>query len=146
MRTRAVIIAGTVSAMTLLSGCAINQKVTPVSTNLEKKICIIDNPAVKNGFLAEYRAALSMKGYASEVLPQSASITDCQVTSAYTASWRWDLALYMAYAEINIYSGGKLAGNAKYDSLSGGANLGKFINASEKIRELVNQLIPGGSG
>lgn len=146
MHARAMIVAGTVSFMALVSGCAINQKVTPVSSNIEKKICIIDNPAVRNGFLAEYRNALLMKGYASEVLPPAASLSDCQVTSTYTANWRWDLALYMAYAEINIYSAGKLVGHAKYDSQGGSANLGKFINASEKIRELVNELIPSNAG
>lgn len=143
MNASAKILAGT--AMIFLSGCAINQKITPVSVGLEKNICIIDNPAVKNSFLEEYRGTLLNKGYSSKMLPQSASISDCQVVSTYTANWRWDLALYMTYAEINIYSGGKLAGSAKYDSMSGSANLGKFINAREKIRELVDQLIPGGA-
>lgn len=60
--------------------------------------------------------------------------------STYTANWRWDLALYMAFADLRIFTNGKQAGQATYDSLSGGANMSKFIKADEKIGELVDQL------
>jgi hypothetical protein len=52
----------------------------------------------------------------------------------------------MAYAEINVFVDGKPSGQAKYDSQSGGANMGKFIAAEKKIAELVDQLFPGGAG
>jgi hypothetical protein len=62
------------------------------------------------------------------------------MTSTYTANWRWDLALYMAFAEIIVYAEGTKVGSAVYDSLHGGANMNKFINAEAKIRELVDEL------
>lgn len=129
-----------------LSGCAIHQTVNPVERFTDKEVCIIESPAVKAGFLEAYKRSLSAKGYLVRQLPSSASIAECNITSTYNAHWRWDLALYMAYAEIKVYSGGKPIGEAKYDSQRGGANMGKFIDADKKIDELVNQLFPGGAG
>ena len=77
-----------------------------------------------------------------KILPESASVNDCQVASTYTAKWRWNLALYMAYAEINVFKDGEKAGGAVYDSQRGGANMGKFIDADAKIKELTNQVFP----
>jgi hypothetical protein len=79
-------------------------------------------------------------------LPATASIIDCPITSTYTANWRWDLAIYMAYADIKIYNGGKVIGEANYDATRAGLNGGKFIDADKKINELVDQLFPGGAG
>ena len=123
-------------------GCAIHQHVQPVPKLDSREICIVKNPNVREGFLAAYQAALAEKGLRTKLLDQSALPDACPVTSTYTANWRWDLALYMAFADIAVYSNGRKVGRAVYDSLGGGGNLGKFINAEEKIRELVNQLFP----
>jgi hypothetical protein len=125
----------------LLGACAITQNVSPVEPFDGKEICVIENPAVvQAAFLPTYQKKLEGKGYTVRVLPADAKVTDCPVTSTYTANWRWDLALYMAYADLRIFTNGKQAGQATYDSLSGGANLGKFIKADEKLGELVDQL------
>lgn len=129
-----------------LCGCAIHQNVKPVAQLEDKEVCIIESPSVKTGVLEAYKRTLLAKGYQVKQLPPSASVVDCGITSTYTASWRWDLALYMAYAEIKVYQGGKAIGEAKYDSQRGGANMGKFIDADKKINELVNQLFPGSDG
>jgi hypothetical protein len=127
----------------VLGGCAIHQRVDPVMIRTEsREICVIENPDVRRGFLEEYRRALVAKSYQTKVLDKSASTTDCPLTSTYTANWRWDLALYMAYAEITVYANGGKIGRALYDSLGGGGNLAKFISAETKIRELVDQLFP----
>jgi hypothetical protein len=130
----------------LFTGCAINQTVKPVEHFADKKVCIINNPAVKEGFMASYRQALETKGYVAQPMPADASIVECPITSTYVANWRWDLALYMSYAEIKVYNGGKPVGQAIYDANRAGLNTGKFINADKKIQELVDQLFPGGAG
>ncbi|HIV69753.1 MAG TPA: hypothetical protein H9903_02355 [Candidatus Aquabacterium excrementipullorum] len=137
---------GTIIAITTLSGCAIHQTVKPVDRFDDKEICIIDNPAVRTGFVEAYKRALTTKGYVVKRLPPSSSIVECRITSTYNATWRWDLALYMTFAEIKVYNNGKPIGEAKYDSQRGGANMGKFIDADKKINELTNQLFPGGAG
>lgn len=134
-------------AVTLaISGCAIHQKVSPVEHFQVKQICIIENSAVREGFLSTYRLTLAEKGYEVRVIPKFASPSDCAITSTYTANWRWDLALYMAYAEIKVYNNGKLAGEAVYNALGGGANPNKFVRGEEKIKELVNELFPRRAG
>lgn len=127
-----------------LTGCAITQNVKPVDGFEGREICIVVNPAVsQQGFLATYQRVLTVKGYQVRQLPVGSSLTACPVTSTYTANWRWDLALYMAYADIKVYSNGQQSGQATYDALMGGANMGKFIKGEAKIEELVNQLFPG---
>jgi len=126
-----------------LTGCSIVQTVTPVDRLKSREICIINNPAVSQpGFLTTYERLLQNKGLSTRLLDPGASITDCKVTSTYTANWRWDMALYMAYADIKVYVDGQQSGHAEYNALEGGGNMGKFIRAEEKIEELVNLLFP----
>lgn len=134
---------GTALSIALISGCTITQTVNPVPPLDTNQICIIDNTAVRQGFGDAYKRALESKNYAVKVLPSSSALTECTVSSTYTANWRWDLAMYMAYAEINVFKDGQKFGNAVYSSMSGGANMGKFINAESKIKELVDLLYPG---
>ena len=131
------------AAVACLSGCAIHQSVKPVERFEAKEVCVVENAAVKFDFLASYRKALESRGFVVRMLPATAPLRECQITTTYTANWRWDLAMYMAYAEIKVYNNGQPAGDAIYDSLRGGANMGKFINGDAKIAELVNQLFPG---
>ena len=107
---------------------------------------MISNPAVRPGVIAAYRRVLGEKGYTVRELPQSAAITECKVTSTYTANWRWDMAMYMSYAEFRVFVDGREKGVAIYDSRSGSANPAKFIEGDKKIAELINQLFPGGAG
>lgn len=130
-----------------LSGCAIHQTVKPMDALDDAQVCIVANPAVKMpGFLDTYRRVLQQKGYQVKMLEPNSSLVECRVTSTYTANWRWDMAMYMAFADIVVYKDGKPDGRATYDSMHGGANLKKFIRGEEKIEELVNKLFPQGPG
>ena len=89
-----------------------------------------------------FKKALEGRGFAVNILPVNSALRACPVTVTYTANWRWDLAMYMAYAEIKVFNNGQPAGEAVYDSLNGGANMSKFIKGEDKIVELVSQLFP----
>jgi hypothetical protein len=130
------------SLAVVTAGCAIQQTVKPVQGIQGREICVIENRAVRAGFIDAYRRSLASRGYVVRLLPASATTTDCAVTSTYNATWRWDLALYMAVAEIRVYSAGRQVGEARYDSEGGSAALAKFIDAEKKIEELVSQLFP----
>ncbi len=130
----------------LLAGCAIHQNVRPLDAFEDTQVCVIKNPAVRPSVMAAYRKVLSDKGYTVRELPESAAITECRVTSTYEANWRWDLAMYMHFAQFRVFVDGKEKGVATYDATHGGANMAKFIDADKKIAELVNQLFPGGAG
>jgi len=132
--------------LVLLAGCAIHQNVRPVDAAGDGQVCVINNPEVRPGVMAAYRKVLGDKGYTVRELPPTAAITDCKVTSTYRANWRWDLAMYMHFAEFRVFVDGKERGLAVYDATHGGGNPNKFIDADKKIAELINQLFPGGAG
>lgn len=124
-----------------LSACSITQEIEPAEISKGKELCIIENTDVREGFLTEFKSVLAGRGIANRVVNASSVPADCEWTATYTANWMWDLAIYMAYAEIKIFHNGSLDGQAQYDSRRAGANMGKFIDAEEKIRELVNELM-----
>ena len=127
-----------------LSSCTIVQNVTPYRSSDIQEICIIEDPAVRAGFLRAYKRALREKGYKIKILEEHANLDDCKLTSTYMGRWKWDVALYMALAEIKIFRNGEKVGEAIYDSRKGsfaGGGFKKFINGEEKIYELVNLLL-----
>lgn len=125
----------------LMTSCSINQNIEPSQITQENELCIIENRAVREGFLKEYKLALSKKGIPYRVVNESSVPESCQWTSTYIARWTWDLALYMSYTEIKVFHNGSLDGKALYDSTRGGANMSKFIDAETKIQELVDELM-----
>lgn len=127
-------------ATLLLASCTINQSVEPADISSDAVVCIVENPAVREGFLAELESILDEKRVNYRVVDKQGSLA-CEWTATYLARWNWDLALYMSYAEIKVYRNGQLDGEAVYDASGGGANFGKFIDSEPKIRELVESLI-----
>ena len=126
----------------LLTGCAIKQDVEPAPTTQGSEICIIENPDVRATFLEVYRRELEKKGFKTRVIPTTSTLFDCPQTSRYTANWRWDFALYLAFVDISVYEDGKRVGHVVYDSLQGEFNFGKFVHGETKIVELIDQLFP----
>lgn len=129
-------------AFLALTGCSIQQTVKPVKSLDVTQICIVSNPSVRASFSDKLQSLLSLRGFDVRMLTSGTPVKACPISLTYTASWRWDLALYMAHAQINVFEQGLPAGDAVYDARSGGGSLGKFINADQKIEELVNQLFP----
>jgi hypothetical protein len=130
------------SCLVGLSACAIKQDVRRASSLTEREICVTQNAAVRRTFEESLNKSLRSQGYAVKSVPADSAVTVCPVTITYTASWRWDLALYMAYAEIRVFNAGREEGRAIYDSTRGGGNMGKFIDAEKKVDELVRELVP----
>ena len=124
-----------------LSGCTISQHVEQADISSNAEVCIIKNDAVREGFLPELEKVLHEKGIKYVVTDSQYANQNCEWTATYTARWSWDLAIYMSYAEIKVFKNGVLDGKAVYDSTRGGMNMGKFIDAEPKIRELVEQLM-----
>jgi len=125
----------------MFSACSIKQEVKPVKIMDNKKICIIEDKAVREGFLETYRKVLTEKDFSVKLLDKDAALDSCKLVSTYMGKWSWDLAIYLSYAEIKVYEDGKIIGSVLYDSTSGGGNIfKKFVNGENKITELVNQL------
>ena len=129
----------------VINGCSIRQTVKPVELSGQPmEICIIKTEKVRPAFLDAYSDALKAKSVQVRTIGESANLNDCTITSTYTAHWGWDLAMYMKYAEIKVYRGVALVGLAVYDATWGGGRPDKFINAENKIHELVDQLFSTG--
>lgn len=128
-----------------LAACSIKHEVKPVSgVDAGQEICVVEAPAVREGFLREMRASLERRGFTTRMLSPGASPRSCPVVVTYLARWSWDVTIYMSLAEITVYRDGRVEGTAKYDSTRGSANLGKFIDAEKKVNELVAELFPAG--
>ena len=106
------------------------------------KICVVEDKSVREGFLPAMRAALEARGMQVTVVASIAEAHTCPLYATYVANWRWDLAMYLAYAKITVFKDTTELGSATYDALLGGGRPDKFIDADTKIRELVNQLFP----
>jgi hypothetical protein len=129
----------------VINGCSIRQTVKPVELSGQPmEICIIKNEKVRPAFLDAYTDALKAKSVKVRTIGESASLNECTMTSTYTAHWGWDLAMYMKYAEIKVYRSPALIGLTVYDATWGGGRPDKFINAENKIRELVDELFSTG--
>lgn len=128
----------------VVSGCAITQDITP--SPLEQRaqeLCLVRNSeVVQDGFHDVYVRVLERKGFKVRTLPDKSPTTACPLVATYEAIYRWDMAIYLARADLRFWADGKEAGRAVYDSLSGGANMNKFIRTEPKLTELVDQLFP----
>ena len=103
----------TISLALAVSGCSITQNIEPAEITNGSELCIIENVDVRAGFLKEFEAVLSSKGIPHRVVKESSVPESCEWTSTYVARWKWDLALYMSYAEIKVFHKGSLDGEAK---------------------------------
>lgn len=135
------ILLAVITASVVMSGCSIQQTIEKAELEKEAELCIVENSAVRKGFLAEFKTVLTSMNIPHRMVNASSIPASCEWTTTYVARWTWDLALYMSYAEIKVFRQGNLDGEAIYDSTHGGANMSKFIDAETKIRELVNELM-----
>jgi hypothetical protein len=125
-----------------VGGCAITQEVTPVKLGQPTQdLCLVRNSeVVQDGFHDVYVQVLERKGFRVRSLPDKTPVDACPLLATYEAIYRWDMAIYLARADLRVFAEGKEAGRAVYDSLSGGANMNKFIRTEPKLTELVAQL------
>jgi hypothetical protein len=132
------------AAAFLLAGCAITQQVTPFkSAQRSQDLCLVRNSeVVQDGFHDVYVRVLERKGFTVKTLADKSPVASCPLLATYEAIYRWDLAIYLARADLRVFTDGQEAGRALYDSLSGGANMNKFIRTEPKLTELVDQLFP----
>jgi hypothetical protein len=128
----------------LISGCSIKQTVTPAALSIEQpqEICLIPAEGLRAGFNATYTTELKNKGFHTRELPAGSPPSVCALSTTYIGEWSWDLALYMTYANIQVFENGRRVGQAEYDANWGGGRPDKFINAQNKIIEMTQQLFP----
>jgi hypothetical protein len=122
-----------------LSGCSISTTVKPIETQISN-LCIKQNPKVfMDGFLPELKTQIEQHNIRTIIVDEF-SKAECTNKLEYTASWAWDLAMYLTYAELNVYENTTLIGQATYDARWGGGRLDKFGSTANKLKTLVDPL------
>lgn len=127
----------------LASACTITTHVDPVPPGTIASLCIRENPAVwSKEFLPALRAELARHGIATTVHDGPLPPT-CIRRLEYEAQWKWDVALYLRYADIRIYDGDALVGRATHDARDAFARLDKFGPTKDRLAKLVDALLAG---
>jgi hypothetical protein len=133
-------ILGSVVLSLMLGGCAITTTVKPLANAKVSPLCIKKNPKVlMDGFLPELESQISSYGITTRSFVETLPI-ECVRSLEYTANWRWDMAMYLSYAELKIYENTTLIGEAVYDARSGSGRLDKFGTTAEKLKTLTEPL------
>ena len=127
--------------ITITSGCAITQKVSPIETNPTiTTVYIQKNPNVRmDGLLPEIVQQLTTLGFKVETFDTTRP-KEATHWMIYTANWNWDMAMYLTYFKATLMEEGKILGSAEYDARRGGGNMGKFGKTAEKVRPLLIEL------
>ncbi|WP_028115238.1 Sbal_3080 family lipoprotein [Ferrimonas senticii] len=136
-----------------LSGCAARQDITGFTQPQKPtEVCIAKHDAVRDGFLRAMERGFAANGTTTKVISASypqkhaayqpqisdADKQQCQVIAYYTANWAWDLATYLAYANIWVTDNQQNPlGQASYRT---GGGLDKFIDAEAKVIELISSM------
>lgn len=141
MKLTHLAIAALAATALTLTGCAITQNVRPVTTAQIPMLCIKKNPAVMmSEFVTELESQVRAKGIQTRTYEGDASPAGCKHRLEYTANWRWDLAMYLVFADLRVYEDDLLIGQANYDARAGGARMDKFGATATKLKGLVDEL------
>lgn len=125
----------------LASACSIIKTVEPVKGAPITGVCVLDNPQIlMDEFQPEMIRQIQAKGIPARVYTGERP-TECSHYLEYTASWRWDMAMYLTYTEMRVYDARGLAGQAIYDARRGAGRLDKFGKTADKIRPLIDELL-----
>ena len=148
-------VAATVVLGVGLAGCSAKQEITRLQTT-PQYVCIVKHEAVREGVLETIESNFASRGIRTTVVAgiyekkhsmweprfYLEQVKQCDALLFYVANWSWDLATYMSFANIWMTSadGSRRTAQATYDASQVlGAN--KYIKASPKIQDLMNQLL-----
>ncbi len=125
--------------LSLGSGCSINQRIDPVPEKLST-LCVEKNDDI---FMSDYLGTLE-KELASLNVPTktiaASESSKCQDVLRYKANWKWDIVMFLQYANFSVFKGDNRIGYGEYNAAGGGLNLSKFGSTEEKIRPILAEL------
>ncbi|TVK95348.1 hypothetical protein AYJ01_00750 [Shewanella algae] len=149
----------TAAAMVALSGCTAKQQITHIgATAKPSNVCIVKHDAVRDGVLSAIQSQVKSYGIQPIVIQGNyvlqhnmwqpywqipeAQAANCQSMLFYVANWSWDITTYMYFANLWMTdsSGQNVIAQATYDAGSV-VSPNKWIDAEDKIRELVSKMV-----
>ena len=112
-----------------------------MSHPIDSTLCIEENDDVwSKQFLPALRQSFERHGVRTSVY-RGERPADCRYHATYVAKWRWDMATYLGYADIQVYDGDQVIGRVLYDAGGGTASLGKFGSTMSKVDPLVDEML-----
>jgi hypothetical protein len=133
--------ASLVLAALAVAGCTITTHVDPLPAGPLASVCIRENPLLwSKQFLPALRGELARHGIATTVYGDAPPAA-CNRRLEYEAEWKWDVAVYLRYADLRVYDGDALVGRATYDARGAFARLDKFGRTEDRLRTLVDALV-----
>jgi hypothetical protein len=124
----------------LAAGCSITTRVDPVPEGVIPSLCVRENEALwSKQFLPTLREQLGRHGIETTVY-QGDRPPGCRYHLEYEAQWKWDLAVYLAYADVRLYDDGVLVGRGTYDA-RGSGRLDKFGRGDERLARLLDGVL-----
>lgn len=130
----------TLLSLLILTGCGKMDVVNQPAIGIAEapKICIIESPQVRQGFIQAIQSWLTKEGIAYQVLPANSDIEECEWALRYYGLWSWDLALFLSNAEITAYHNGKQVGQEKL--IVGQWDANKFEKGEIRIHKMMDML------
>ena len=127
----------------IIAGCGVKHKYKAADgINQAIQICIVNNPATKEGFQNTMVSWLKRNNYEVKLLPQGSNLSECEWTLTYYGKWSWDATIYLSDAEIIAYHNGQRVAESKFH-VSGGAfsfNPNKYGAAESRVQTMMSNL------
>ncbi len=124
-----------------LAACTITTHVDPVPAKSLSAVCIKENDQVwSKEFLPTLQAEFSRYGIQT-VVYQGTCPAECRHHVEYTASWYWDVAVYLQYADVRVYDNDNLIGRATYDARNAWARPDKLGSTKGKLAQIMSDLL-----
>jgi hypothetical protein len=121
------------------SGCSITQKVQPVPQKISS-ICLERSDDIfmddYHGIIEKNLATLNVPSKSVELKEESG----CDHVMRYKANWRWDMAMYLTYANFSVFKGQERIGYAEYNAAGGGFRPDKWGTTESKITPILKEL------
>lgn len=122
----------------LTAGCT-SLKVTTANGLGDYDICVIKNESIKDDFTSAYVRQIENNGYKIKMVDQAESLS-CLITATYSATYGFHWGVYLATANLKVFKGKKLVGEAYYKAPF--ASPAKHGRVENKINAMVNKLLP----
>ena len=136
-----------------LTGCAATQDISEFDEIPPHTVCIAEHQAVREGVLDALEEGFRSHGADVKVIkgsyekkhnmwhPQiyTSDLEGCDAIAFYVANWRWDISMYMCFANIWVTDTAMSEKIAQATYQTGGGP-DKWINARKKLLELVDEM------
>ncbi|MBA1147115.1 hypothetical protein H0Z60_08570 [Ectothiorhodospiraceae bacterium WFHF3C12] len=127
----------------MVSGCAAPRysgtASEPSVTRVTKEVVVIRDDATKRGFLEAIEHWLAEHQYDYTVAPDGSKHDLDKLTIEYVGYWKWDLAIYLSRAEIEMFHGGQRVGRVNYRAPNT-LNTNKFGTGSDRVAYMMDVL------